>query len=216
MTQTLSIKMAWRGRERYRLMHREISVDENYLVLNEGSTYGSSLKASCPAWIFAVFMRLGMHREVRAARHLSLATALEQPDPGIKGGEFSEHLRRHDAIVSPLQRHLCESVLDGERSEKWLEEQQQLLDAMFHAAALDGRAVHRLARARPSTRIELARRRRMAADFFESCYEEPIDLDRMARIVFLSRFHFVAIPARSTALRRTPTWSSAAPRRRVG
>lgn len=42
MTQTLSIKMAWRGRERYRLRHREVSVDdESYLILNEGSSYGS-------------------------------------------------------------------------------------------------------------------------------------------------------------------------------
>ena len=72
MTQALSIKMAWRGRERYRLRHREVSVDaENYLILNEGSSYGSVLKAPRPAWTFAVFMRPGLHREVRAARGLA-------------------------------------------------------------------------------------------------------------------------------------------------
>src|SRR5664279_1028947 len=158
MTQTLSIKMAWRGRERYRLAHREISVDdENYLVLNEGSSYGSVLKGPRPAWTFAVFMRPGMHREVRAARRLTIDAALDQPDPEPIDGEFSEHLRRHDALVSPLLRHLCESVLDGERSEAWLEEQLIfLLGAMFRAAAIDRRAVHRLARAKPSTRVELA------------------------------------------------------------
>ena len=193
MTQALSIKMAWRGRERYRLTHREINVDdENYLVLNEGSSYGSVLKGPRPAWTFAVFMRPGMHREVRAARRLALDAALEQPDPGPVDGEFSEHLRRHDQMVSPLLRHLCDSVLDGERSEAWLEEQLLLLlDAMFRAAAIDRRAVHRLARAKPSTRVELARRLRLAADYIESCYDEAIGLDDMAGVACLSRFHFV-------------------------
>ena len=193
MTQTLSIKMAWRGRERYRLTHREIAVDdENYLVLNEGSCYGSLLKGPRPAWTFAVFMRPGMHREVRAARRLALEAALEQPDAGLSDGEFSEHLRRHDELISPLLRHLCESVLDGERSEMWLEEQLLLLlDAMFRAAAIDRRAAHRLARAKPSTRVELARRLRLAADYIESCYDEAIGLDDMAGVACLSRFHFV-------------------------
>ena len=81
MTQTLSIKMAWRGRERYRLKHREISVDdENYLILNEGSSYGSVLKAPRPAWTFSVFMRPGIQREVHAARQTTIEPALELAD----------------------------------------------------------------------------------------------------------------------------------------
>lgn len=193
MTQALSIKMAWRGRERYRLAHREIAVDdENYLVLNEGSSYGSVLKGDRPAWTFAVFMRPGMHREVRAARRLALAAALERPDPGEDHAEFSEHLRQHDVLVSPLLCALRDEVLDGERSEEWLEERLLLLlDAMFRAAAIDGRAVDRLARARPSTRAELARRLRLAADYIESYYDESIGLDEMARAACLSRFHFL-------------------------
>ncbi len=193
MTQALSIKMAWRGRERYRLKHREVSVDdENYLILNEGSSYGSVLKAPRPAWTFAVFMRPGMLREVRAARQLALVPALEQSMRRVEGGEFSEHLRPHDALVSPMLRHICDAVLDGERSEEWLEEQLLLLlDAMFAAEAVDARAVDRLARAKPSTRAELARRLRLAADYIETCHAEPIGLDGMAAVACLSRFHFV-------------------------
>jgi AraC family transcriptional regulator len=172
--------MAWRGRERYRLKHREISVDdENYLILNEGSTYGSVLKAPRPAWTFSVFMRPGIQREVHAARGLALEPALEQSTRQAEGGEFSEHLRRHDALVSPKLRHICDAVLDGERSEDWLEEQMLML--------LDDR----LARATPSTRAELARRLRLAADYIETDYAEPIGLDGMATVACLSRFHFV-------------------------
>ncbi|MGZ5251990.1 MAG: helix-turn-helix domain-containing protein [Caldimonas sp.] len=193
MTQTLSIKMAWRGRERYRLRHREVAVDdENYLILNEGSRYGSVLKADRPAWTFAVFMRPGIDREVRAARRLALGQALEKPDPGAEGGGFSEHLRRHDELVSPVLRGICEAVLDGERGEEWLEEQLLLLlDGMIAADAADSRALDRLARAKPSTRAELARRLRLAADYIESCHAEPIGLEAMAAVACLSRFHFV-------------------------
>jgi AraC family transcriptional regulator len=62
---------------------------------------------------------------------------------------------------------------------------------MFRAAAADGRAAHRLARAKPSTRVELARRLRLAADYIESFYDESIGLDEMAGVACLSRFHFV-------------------------
>ena len=193
MTQTLSIKMAWRGRERYRLRHREISVDdENYLILNEGSSYGSVLKAPRPTWTFAVFMRPGMQREVRAARPLTLARALDQSPRRAEAGEFSEHLRRHDELVSPRLRRICDAVLDGERSEEWLEQELLLLlDGMFAAEAVDAHAVDKLARAKPSTRAELARRLRLAADYIETCHAEPIGLDGMAAVACLSRFHFV-------------------------
>ncbi|MEP7301446.1 MAG: AraC family transcriptional regulator [Caldimonas sp.] len=195
MTQALSIKMAWRGHERYRLRHREVSVDdENYLILNEGSCYGSVLQSARPAWTFAVFLRPGMQREVHAAQRATLGQALEQGEPAGEGGEFSEHLRRHDALVSPLLRAIRDAVLDGERSEEWLEEQLLLLlDGMFAAEAAEARALDRLAHARPATRAELARRLRLAADFIESCHAEPIGLDDMAAVACLSRFHFVRV-----------------------
>jgi AraC family transcriptional regulator len=193
MTQTLSIKMAWRGRERYRLAHREVGVDDDhYLILNEGSRYGSVLQAPRPAFTFAVFMRPGQHEEVRAARRLDARAALAEPAPAPTGGGFSEHLRAHDAVVSPALRAICAGVMAGERSEDWLEQQLLLLlDGMIEAEAIESRALGRLARARPSTEAELARRLRLAADFIETCHAEPIGLDEMAAVACLSRFHFV-------------------------
>jgi AraC family transcriptional regulator len=193
MTQALSIKMAWDGRERYRLPNRDVSVDDDsYLILNEGSAYGSVLKTGSPTWTFAMFMRPGMHREVHAARAMPADRALGEPEPRSAPVGFSEHLHRHDEVVTPRLCAIRDAVLAGERSEDWLEEQLLLLlDAMFASEEADAAKVRSLARAKPSTRREIARRLRLAADYMDSCHAEAIDLDSTARVACLSRFHLV-------------------------
>jgi len=192
-TQTLSIKTAWGGRERYYLPHREVVVDDdNYLILNEGRSYSSLLAERRPAWSFSVFFRPGMQHEVRGALQQSLDHALARPDGAARPGEFSEHLRRHDATLTRRLRALRDQALAGERSEDWLEEQLLLLlDAMLAGEAADRAALDRLAAARPATRAELARRLRLAADCIESCHTEPLTLDQLAGVACLSRYHFV-------------------------
>jgi AraC-like DNA-binding protein len=193
MTQTLSIKMAWDGLERYRLARREVGVDDDsYLILNEGSAYGSVLKAPSPTWTFAVFMRPGLHREVHAARRLAAGPALAELEPRSGPVGFSEHLHRHDALVTPHLRAIRDAVLAGEQDEAWLEERLTLLlDAMFAAEEAGAAKVQSLGRAKASTRREIARRLRLAADYMDTCYADPIDLEATARIACLSRFHLV-------------------------
>ena len=193
MTQVLSVKTAWGGREVYRLARRELAVeDDRYLVLNEGSTYGSVLHAERPAWTFAVFLRPGLAEEVQQARRLTIARALEGGDDRRASGGFSEHLRPHDAIVTPHLASMRSAVLAGERDEQWLEEQAVLLvDALLEAEAGDARRVNGLACARPATRREIARRVRLAADHIATHHAEPLDLAAMARVACLSRFHFL-------------------------
>jgi len=202
--QTLSVKVAAGGRERYVLSRRELVVDaENYLVLNEGSRYGSVLDTdwpgAAPAWTFAVFFRPGLQHEVAAARRQPLAAALDAPDaPGtaVTAG-FAEHLRPHGGAVSARLRHLAQAVQAGERDETWLEEQcTALLDALLDAEGLPSREP----RARTAQRAELWRRLHRAADFIESRYTEPLTLDDMAAAACLSRYHFVREFARAFGL----------------
>jgi len=224
--QTLSIKMATGGRERYFLGRRELAVDDdNYLVLDEGSRYGSVLSAARPggppAWSFALFFRPGLQHEVAGARAQRLGAALDAPDlpnaaaPGAaletahdtardtaRGAlrrpvHFAEHLRPHGDAVSRRLRHIAAAVQAGERDELWLEEQcQALLGTLLDAESAPPHETG----ARRAQRVELRRRLHLAADFIETHYGQPLTLERMAEVACLSRHHFVREFARAFGL----------------
>lgn len=196
--QTLSIKMALGGRERYFLPRRELVVDDDtLLVLNEGSCYGSLLEAPRPAWAFAVFFRPGMQDEVAAQRRRALPAALDTPSATPRPVCFAEHLRPREGALSRQMQLLAQAVGDGERDDDWLEEQLTLLLATLlaheHAPAPDGSP-------RAALRAELHRRLQRAADFIQSHYTQPLTLDRMAGVAHLSRYHFVREFARRFGL----------------
>jgi AraC-like DNA-binding protein len=185
--QTLSIKAAWGGRERFFLPERELAIDDDHwLVMNDGRRYASVLRESQPVATMAIFFRPGLAAEVAASRRLALPAALDtsQPSP-TAAPEFSEHLRAHDGgAMSRWLRALWQAVQDGERDEVWLEEQSiALLDHLLCAST--DPASSRIARE------ELRRRLRLAADHIDTCYAEPLDLKAMARVACLSRWHFV-------------------------
>jgi AraC family transcriptional regulator len=189
----LSIKMAWGGREVYRLDRREIHVrEDSYLVLNEGDEYGSMLSSERPAMSFSVFLRRGLADEVVAARRLGLERCMEQSVDLTAPVTFSAHLRGHDSHVTPRMRFIYDSVMAGERSQSWLDEQAVLLVADLLGA--ENAAFERtlcLPAIKASTRAELSRRLRLAADYIESHYERPLPLETLAKVACMSSFQFV-------------------------
>ncbi|MCE9661266.1 MAG: AraC family transcriptional regulator [Burkholderiales bacterium] len=189
----LSIKMAWGGREVYRLRRREVHVREgNYLVLNEGEEYGSLLSSERPVTSFSLFLRRGFADQIVGARRLGVEKCMEQSvEPGATAS-FSPHLRAHDCHVTPRMRFIFERVMAGERSQHWLDEQVVFLveDLMRAEDAAFARTL-RLPATKASTRAELSRRLRLAADFIESHYEQPLPLEKLAGVACMSTFHFV-------------------------
>lgn len=190
LPQTLSIKMARGGRERYFVGARELVVDDdNWLALNEGARYASLLRAVRPALTFSIFFRPGMQTEVAAQRRRSLGAALDSPEAGApRQVAFSEHLRPHGGPVTARLRHIEQAVAGGERDETWLEEQCTVLLALLLRAEGDDALT---GVARPAQAAELRRRLRTAADFIDSHYEQPLTIDQLAAVACLSRYHFV-------------------------
>lgn len=194
--QTLSIKTAWGGSERYFLREREVAVDDDHwLVLNEGREYGSALKAARPAASFSIFFRPGLQHEVAAALGLPLARALDASADGHTECRFAEHLRPHGDAVSRRVQALHAAVQGGEREQDWLDQQLLLLlgellmqERRMSPSGGDGGGGRRSAR---RAQAELCRRLRLAADFIDSSHREPITLDDMASVACLSRYHFV-------------------------
>jgi AraC family transcriptional regulator len=184
-TQTLSVKAAWGGRERYFLREREVAVDDDHwLVLNHGRAYGSQLRGRRPVTSLALFFRPELPGQVAAQRARAITSWLDGPEAAGVAAEFAEHLRPHGGAVSRRLGLLQQEAMAGERSEDWLETQALLLmDELLGDTAL--RAASRSARA------ELQRRLRLAADFIDTCHAQPLTLDDMARVACLSRYHFV-------------------------
>ncbi len=189
-TQTLSIKAAWGGAERYFLPRREVAVDDdNLLILNEGCYYGSVMRGPRPAWSMAVFFAPGAQHEVLAQRKQALAGALERPDAGQRELRFSEHLRGDAPAVRERLRRMCAAVCAGATAQDWLDEQcLLLLDEMLALEVDEPRPAEAPRRA---THVELQRRLRLAADFIESNHAEPITLALIAEVACLSPYHFV-------------------------
>lgn len=186
--QTLSIKAAWGGGERYFLREREVTVDDDHwMVLNEGRAYGSRVHARRPVTSLSIFFRPDQAGEVAAQRPRSLHRALDTPEATAESPEFAEHLRPHDAVISRRLRAMHAEAVAGERSEEWLEQQALLLlDDLLAADAAERPAVH----GRTAQR-ELQRRLRLAADYIDTGHAEPMSLTDMAAVACLSRYHFV-------------------------
>jgi AraC-like DNA-binding protein len=184
--QTLSVKAAWGGAERYLLRERQVRVDDDHwLILNHGRVYASELRAPRPVQSFALFFHPELPRDVAGQRQRPLACALDAPEPTAAAApEFAEHLRPHGGAVSARLRAMQQAVQAGERDQGWLDTQALLLmDDLLGIA--------RSPAAPRSARSELERRLRLAADYVDSCHAEPLTLDDMARVACLSRYHFV-------------------------
>lgn len=185
-TQTLSVKAAWGGRERYVLHDREVAVDDDHwLVLNHGRAYGSVLRAPQPVTSLALFFRPDLPGAVATQRTRPMRAWLDAPDAAPSMPEFAEHLRPHGGAVSRRLQLLYREAVAGERSEDWLETQALLLMGDLLGEAPSAAPAHR------SARTELQRRLRLAADFIDTCHAQPLTLDDMARVACLSRYHFV-------------------------
>jgi AraC family transcriptional regulator len=194
-TQRLSLKAAWGGCEDYYIDGRRVAVDDDtFMILNDGRTYGSRIKNPAPVKSFSIFFRPGMAEEVARTLLAPPERLLEQTAESRMSPQFSEHVRRHDRVITPILRFIGHHVEEGIDDEQWYEEQLYFLLTRMSATHLrDGTAAQLIPARRASTRKELYRRVGLAVDFINTHYAEPIDLSRIAAAASLSPYHCLRI-----------------------
>lgn len=195
-TQRLSVKTAWGGCERYHLDNRTVAVDDdNYLVLNDSRTYGSTLRSDLPVHSFTIHFRPGLAEETLAGLEWPAHRALDEGDaPESRPIEFPEHLRPHDRLVTPLLRYIAAQVESGLEDDMWYEEQFSfLLERMLRAHRRTAAVADSLEMTRDATRKEILRRIGWSTDHINTYYMRPLDTGQLARAASLSRFHFIRL-----------------------
>jgi AraC family transcriptional regulator len=193
--QLLSIKAAWGGTEEYFVDRQRIAVDDDtFLVLNAGRKYGSAIRACEPVHSFSIFFGPGLMEQVRGALLTSTENLLEAGNAANDADaiEFSEHLREHDPLITPVLRHIQRAVDSGSAEELWLDEQlhflaQRLLRLHYKDLERHVRSQSR----RRGARKELQRRLALGVNFMNTHYQEPIGLAEIAAAAHLSPHHFL-------------------------
>ncbi len=194
--QRLSIKTAWGGSEAYFIDGRRVAVDDDtYLILNDGRTYASRLDSRTPMTSFSIFFRPGMAEDVVRCSTLKPEALLDEPDGGGSSTvEFSERVRSHDRLISPVLRFIHWHVQSGLDDEAWYEDQLYfLLQRMLILHRNDRAAAHLIPARRASTRRELRRRLELCVDFIHAHYARPIGLREIATAAHLSPFHCLRV-----------------------
>lgn len=192
----LSIRAAWGGTEHCLVGGRDVGLDDdNFLILNQGRDYSTSIDSPQPVETLGICFRPGMVADVCAAMAASLDGALDKGETlGGRSAEFPENLQPHDKLVTPVLRFIKSHLLLGLQDEAWYEEQLHfLLERMrTHRGRLLVR-IDCLQLGRSSTRREVFRRIGYATDYIHCNYSRPLDLGVLAGAAGLSKYHFLRL-----------------------
>ena len=179
-THTLSIRAAWGGVEQCHVDGRTIGVDDdNFLILNHGRIYSTSIASAHPVESLAICFSPRLVEQI----HFEGCSS-----------QFLEHLRPHDAAVSPVLHSIREALAAGCVDEAWYDEQLTTLLARMRAhqeQLLD--RVDRLALIRAATRRDVYRRIARATDLLHSNYANGVDLTALAVSANMSKYHFLRL-----------------------
>jgi AraC-like DNA-binding protein len=190
----LSIRCVWGGTEYCRLRERTVAVDDDsFLIVNHGRIYSTTIRSTHPVESLAICFHSELVEQVHGAASVPIEQAL-CADVGPRSPEFIECLYPHDQTISPVLRFIRAHLARGAVDEAWCEEQ-----LIFLLARMLGHRdrvltdVEQLAFVRPATRREVYRRIALATDFLHTSYLQEVDLDTLAGMAFLSKYHFLRL-----------------------
>jgi len=188
----LSVKCAFNGNECYHFEKNSFCVsDKNFLILNEGSEYHSSIRSETLTNSFTINFTAQNIKEVfRGSSHHAIEQ-LDDPfkhDSGSPG--FVEKLYPHSSFSHLLA--IKDIVQRKEFDQGYLVELIYLtLGEMIILYNKTSAEIDELAAKKRSTREELYKRLHKAKDHIDSCYHADISLQQLSEISLMNSFYLL-------------------------
>lgn len=194
-----SFKSVITGTEQYVTPNsRYTVVPGNYLVLNEGTGYTSSIDHSDPVESFTVYFGARLGRRFFAAMLAGHDTIPEPDTPKNRSlPEFVERTYLQDDKIGEALQALYGSVKAGMEEDELMEEGRlgdhlrHLLFGLLTVHLAVRVEINSIKAARPSTRAEVYKRLNYARDYMESSYHESISVDRIAHVACMNTEYFI-------------------------
>lgn len=190
----LSIKLVLKGEERYTIGRRSFRVtDGRYLVVNHHQQFECTIRAQEP--VEALCFYLDPEQVLHAYENIHPQFALEGVAPirsdqlrfmekiySVHENELGHYLQE---LIPSLRREELEPHLDFNEVFATLAEKLVLSQLEVN------RRLQSIKNARRSTREEIFRRVSRARNFIDDKYLEDLNLEEMAGLAFLSKYHFL-------------------------
>src|SRR5579862_2758431 len=190
----LSVKCAFDGTELYHFEKNAFCVsDNNFLILNEGSEYCSSIRSETPTRSFTINFTVQNIKEVWSGIALDPSHQLDDPFKQYDGTpRFVEKLYPHEGHFSHRLLLIKHLIQKKEIDQSCLVELIYLvLGDMIILYNRTSAEIDRLKAKKRITREELYKRLHRAKDYLDSCYQEPITLQTLAEISLMNSFYLL-------------------------
>ena len=190
----LSIKAVVAGNAAWEAGGRHFVVRENcFLILNDRQRYTITIDSGArKTTTFCLFFARGFVEDVWRTSVTPVQRLLDQPNVAKVDSTlgFFERLENDAGILDRL-RSLRAQALRSSSGESLSDELfYDVAAELVHAQKAALAAIVRLPALRSSTRVELCRRLLRARDFLLSAWDQPLQLEEVAREACLSPYHF--------------------------
>lgn len=167
----LSIKCCIEGAENYTVGSRRYRVDPaNFLILNEGQYYSSHIYSKEKVSSFTINFSRDTVRDV----------------VGDSAPEFVERLHDKKKIADVLEGLRRLSANGFREKERLRESLLLMLERLMAIQKATTRAIKHLEALRPATQLEIYKRLHFVKDYIDSCYQQEITLDELAKVAHLN------------------------------
>lgn len=184
----LSVKCAFGGQEYYHFGKATLAAgDKNFLIVNEGAVYESSVRSEKPVESFTLNFTPQNIRDIcnsKAPAASQLNNPFNKDRPNM---HFVQKMYPYSTSVSPVLLGIRRQVRERQTDQLLLLEScYDLLETMVSLQKQTTREIENIRAFKPSTREEMYKRLTLARDYMESCYADDITLHDLSRICFLN------------------------------